>query len=99
MATNHEFFGREPNPSPQGIVAWYKTGCSDHGAILEDMTICNEEDWTIYLTRTARDVVDQLDKRGCDSGFATMAHLLEYERRGVIGKEQIVSIFSEVLGL
>lgn len=81
------------------IQAWYRVKNSELGSVLQDMVIYDKASWSVYINRTMRDVTDILDKEGHSDGTATIIHLLEYERDGMINKRVIVDLFSEVLGL
>lgn len=83
------------------IEAWYPVHANALGRTLESMVIYDQASWQVYITRTARPVADRMDALGHADSTATIIHLLEWERDAQVGitKQDIVNIFSEVLGL
>lgn len=81
------------------LTGYFLTGSNQFGHEVEDMVIYDRASWQVYVTRALPDVLSRLEKRGCQDGFSTICHLLEYEREGIVRKETIINMFSEVLGM
>jgi len=84
----------EGESQAQHLTGYYidKTGEAPR---MVDMLITSPDDWKLYIVRT----VPEVEKRLGHDGFPVLIHLLEYEREGLVGKETIINLFSEVLGM